>query len=252
MRLFGCVCGQFHSTAAGMGMTGGDRPVRAPVPFYVIEHRSGVTLFDCGLHADVGNADDPYRQALQSQGLDVTFDASDTVSSHLERLEIDPARVRYVVLSHLHFDHSGGLHQVPNATLVVQRREWAAGGDAEIAARYFLPRRYFDLGHQVLQIDGEHDLFGDGSVVCLPSYGHTPGHQSLRVRSAAGDHILVSDACYNAEVVDTRMFPEFSDHAAMNRSLDGLLALRDPGTVMVFGHDPAQWADAPVLPSART
>ena len=42
-----------------------------------------------------------------------------------------------------------------------------------------------------------------------------------------------------------------SDHAAMNRSLDALLALREPETVMVWGHDPAQWGDAPVLPSAR-
>ena len=90
------------------------------------------------------------------------------MTAHLERLDIDPARVRYVVLSHLHFDHSGGLHQIPNATLVVQRREWEAGFDREVAASYFLPRRYFDLGHQVQLIDGEHDLFGDGSAVCVP------------------------------------------------------------------------------------
>jgi glyoxylase-like metal-dependent hydrolase (beta-lactamase superfamily II) len=249
MRLFGCVCGQFHSPAEGMGMTGGR--VSVPVPFYVIEHPEGVTLFDCGLHAAVGDAEDPYRTALQSQGLDVTFAAEDTVASHLERLDIDPARVRYVVLSHLHFDHAGGLHQVPNATLVVQQREWAAGFDADMAARYFLAKRFFNLGHQVQLVDGEHDLFGDGAVVCVPSYGHTPGHQSLRVKSAQGDHILVSDACYNGQVAESRSFPTYSDQAAMNRSLDTLLALREPDTVMVFGHDPDQWGDKALLPSAR-
>jgi N-acyl homoserine lactone hydrolase len=134
---------------------------------------------------------------------------------------------------------------------VVQSTEWAAGGDREMAARYFLPRRFFDLGHKLQLVDGEHDLFGDGSVVCIPSFGHTPGHQSLRVRSAAGDHILVGDACYNCEVVETRDFPVFADHAAMNASLDRLLAMKDPGTVMVFGHDPAQWGERAVLPSAR-
>jgi N-acyl homoserine lactone hydrolase len=251
MRLFGCVCGQFHSTAAGMGMRGGDERVTAPVPFYVIEHPDGVALFDCGLHAAVGDADDPYRQALQSQGLDVTFGPEDTVASHLQRLDIDPGRVRYIVLSHLHFDHAGGLHQVPNATLVVQKAEWAAGFEPEIAARYFLPRRYYDLGHEVRLVDGEHDLFGDGAVTCVPSPGHTPGHQSLRVRSAQGDHILVSDACYNSQVVETRDFPAFSDHAAMNRSLDRLLAMREAETVMVFGHDPGQWGPDALLPSAR-
>jgi N-acyl homoserine lactone hydrolase len=250
MRLFGCVCGQFHSPAEGLGLSGGR--VVAPVPFYVIEHPDGVALFDCGLHADVGDAEDPYRKRLQSQDLDVTFGPEDTVTRHLERLDIDPGRVRYVVLSHLHFDHAGGLHQVPNATIVVQKAEWAAGFDEETARRYFLPRPYYDLGHQVELVEGEHDLFGDGAVTCLPSPGHTPGHQSLRVRTGQGDHILVSDACYSSQVAETRNFPTFSDHAAMNRSLDGLLARREAGTVMVFGHDPGQWGERPVLPSLRT
>src|SRR5262249_16617367 len=157
---------------------------------------------------------------------------------HLQRLEIDPDRVRYVVVSHLHFDHVGGLKDLPNATLVVQRREWEAGFDRDVANHYGLRKRYFDFGHAVLQVEGGHDLFGDGSVSLIPSYGHTPGHQSARVRSEAGDHILVGDACYHCAVVETRRFPEFSDHDAMNRSLDHLLSLRGPETVMVFGHDP--------------
>jgi len=249
MRLFGCVCGQFHSPAAELGMSGGR--VQVPVPFYVIEHPDGVALFDCGLHAALADPEDSYRRRLRRQDLDVSFGPQDTVTQHLARLEIDPAKVRYVVLSHLHFDHAGGLHQIPNATLVVQRAEWTAGFDDEVARRYFLPRRFFDLGHDVQLIDGQHDLFGDGAVTCLPSPGHTPGHQSLRVRSAAGDHILVSDACYNSQVVESRSFPAYSDHATMNRSLDALLALREPATVMVFGHDPAQWGEAPVLPARR-
>jgi N-acyl homoserine lactone hydrolase len=250
MRLFGCVCGQFHSPAEGLGMTGGR--VVAPVPFYVIDHPDGVALFDCGLHAAVGDAEDPYRKALQSQDLDVTFGPEETVTRHLERLDIDPARVRWVVLSHLHFDHAGGLHQIPNATLVVQRQEWAAGFDADMAARYFLPKQYYDLGHAVQLVDGEHDLFGDGSAVCVPSPGHTPGHQSLRVRGPQGDHILIADACYNSQAAETRSFPAFADQAAMNRSLDNLIALAAPDTVLVYGHDPAQWGEAPVLPSLRT
>jgi hypothetical protein len=43
----------------------------------------------------------------------------------------------------------------------------------------------------VVQIDGEHDVFGDGSVICLPTYGHTPGHQSLKCRHAGGEVVLV-------------------------------------------------------------
>ena len=250
LNLFGCVCGHFHSPAEGLGMVG-DRVV-VPVPFYVIEHRDGVALFDCGLHLKLRNPDYRFRVALKSQHLDFTFGEQDTVSSHLLRLEIDPARVRYVVLSHLHFDHAGGLHQIPNASIVVQRREWEAGFDDELANRYFLRRRFFDLGHQVKLIDGEHDLFGDGTVTCIPSFGHTPGHQSLRVRGNHGDYILVGDACYNSLVVKSRNFPNFSDHTEMNRSLDKLLAMRGRTTAMIFGHDPEQWGETAILPSTRS
>ncbi len=251
VRLFGCVCGQFHSPGEGLGMTPGQR-VTVPVPFYVIEHPDGAALFDCGCPESMSRPGDTYLEALRKEDLDVTLDPQDVLTKHLERLEIDADRVRYAVVSHLHFDHAGGLKDLPNATLVVQKREWEAGWDKPVADHYGLRKRYFDHGHQVLQVDGEHDLFGDGAVMLIPSFGHTPGHQSARVKSDAGEHLLIGDACYHAEVVETRRFPEFSDAGAMNRSLDRLLDLRGPDTVMVFGHDPAQWGETPVLPARRS
>ena len=250
LRLFGCVCGQFHTEPAGLGISGEGR-IAAPVPFYVLDHPSGVALFDCGLPAAMVDEEDDFRKLLRAASVDASLTPEETVSSHLERLDIDPARVSKVVLSHLHFDHAGGLGELPNATLVVQRREWEAGFDPEISRKYQVFKQFFDHGHQVQLVDGEHDLFGDGSAVCVPSHGHTPGHQSLRVRSDQGDHILVGDACYACEVVETRQFPRFADHAAMNVSLDALLALREPETVMVFGHDATQWGERQVLPSTR-
>jgi glyoxylase-like metal-dependent hydrolase (beta-lactamase superfamily II) len=71
------------------------------------------------------------------------------------------------------------------------------------------------------------------------------------VRNDRGDHILVGDACYACEVAETRVFPDYSDHEAMNRSLDALLAMREADTVMVWGHDRGQWGEAPVLPASR-
>lgn len=249
INLFGCVCGRFHAPGASMGMAA--ERVSVPIPFYVIEHPDGVALFDTGLHEALMDADGDLRNRLRATGQDASLEPQETLLSHLERLEIDPARVRYAVLSHLHFDHAGGLTYLPNATVVVQRREWEAGTSREEARRYALLPQFFDLGHAMKLIDGEHDLFGDGAVTCVPTPGHTPGHQSLRVRSAMGDHILLADACYNGEALRSRNFPAMSDAAAMGASLDRILATAGPRTVTVFGHDPGQWDVTPVLAATR-
>lgn len=249
INLFGCVCGRFHAPGSSMGVAA--ERVAVPIPFYVIEHPDGVALFDTGLHESLTDPDDDYRVRLRTTGQDAELRPEESLPRHLERLEIDPARVRYAVLSHLHFDHAGGLAHLPNATVVVQRREWEAGVDAAQRARYALPRRFFDLGHDLRLLDGEHDLFGDGAVTCIPTPGHTPGHQSLRVQSAMGDHILLADACYNGEALRTRTFPAMSDAATMGASLDRVLATAGPRTVTVFGHDPGQWDGAPVLAATR-
>ncbi len=89
------------------------------------------------------------------------------MKSRLEAIDRDPGKIDFIVNSHLHFDHAGGNELVPNATMVVQKREWQAAQDPETAAKVGFFRADFDHGHKVMQVDGEHDLFGDGSVVCL-------------------------------------------------------------------------------------
>src|SRR6185295_13469531 len=128
---------------------------------------------------------------------------------------------------------------VPNARVVVQRREWQAGRDPDLSTANHFDRKNYDTGHDVLEIDGEHDLFGDGTVVCVPTYGHTPGHQSLRVRLDAGDVVLTSDACYLRRTLDTLHLPPIvHDRDAMTASLHRLRALRDGGARLIYGHDP--------------
>src|SRR5262249_12264040 len=148
----------------------------------------------------------------------------------LATLDTDVGDIAFLVNSHLHYDHSGGNHQIPNARLVVQRPEWEAGHQPEaIAANYYQPQDY-DLGHDILVVDGEHDLFGDGSVVCVPTYGHTPGHQALRVRCEHGDVVLAADACYLRRTLEELHLPGIvHDRDAMLRSLHALRALRAAG-----------------------
>jgi glyoxylase-like metal-dependent hydrolase (beta-lactamase superfamily II) len=153
-----------------------------------------------------------------------------------------------LINSHFHFDHVGGNALIPNATMLVQRREWDAGMDADAARHGYNPRD-FDLGHKLRLVDGEHDVFGDGSVVCLPTHGHTAGHQSLRLRLAGGEVVLAADACYFCRTLRERRLPRHvHDGEAMLASLDRLEALERGGARIFFGHDPDFWHGVPQAP----
>ncbi|MFL3020832.1 MAG: MBL fold metallo-hydrolase [Candidatus Poriferisodalaceae bacterium] len=93
------------------------------------------------------------------------------------------AGVNNIIFSHLHFDHCGGTSLIPNARIIVQNAEWDSAHHPKLIEHEVYNPADFDLGHDVLKIDGTHDVFGDGSVMCIPTPGHTAGHQSLRVNS---------------------------------------------------------------------
>jgi N-acyl homoserine lactone hydrolase len=134
--------------------------------------------------------------------------------------------------------------------MLVQRSEWEAGMDPDIAEPHGYNRRDFDLGHKRLLIDGEHDVFGDGSVICLATYGHTPGHQSLRVRLDGGEVVLAADSCYFCRTLRERRLPRrVHDRAAMLASLDRLAALEAGGARIFYGHDPEFWQTVPQAPA---
>ncbi len=192
LAVYALTCGWLEGELGHL-MEGGEGRIRLPIPAYLIEHPNGTALFDTGMHPDC-QLDPAARVGARIAGL-FAFDyhRGEEISARLAALGRDPARIDLIVNSHFHFDHCGGNAQIPNATLVVQRREWDAGMAADIAAQRGFNPRDFDLGHKLRLIDGEHDVFGDGSAVCLPTHGHTPGHQSLKLRLAGGDIVLAAD-----------------------------------------------------------
>lgn len=91
-----------------------------------------------------------------------------------------------------------------------------------------------------MQVEGEHDLFGDGAIVTVPTFGHTPGHQSLKVLLPAGDVVLAADAWYFKRTLDDLHLPKLvHNRAQMLDSLPLLRRLRGAGARIFYGHDPS-------------
>jgi len=249
LNVYALTCGHLEGELGHL-MEGEEGRIRLPIPSYLIEHPKGTALFDTGMHPDCQH-DPAGRVGARIAGL-FTFDyrSGEEIAARLTALGRDPARIDLIINSHFHFDHVGGNAQIPNATLIVQRREWDAGMDPDSAARRGFNPRDFDLGHKLRLVDGEHDVFGDGSVVCLPTHGHTPGHQSLKLRLPGGEIVLAADSCYFCRTLRERRLPQFAyDREAMLASLDRLAALEAAGARIFFGHDPEFWQTVPQAPA---
>ena len=159
-----------------------------PVICFLISHPSGHVLVDTGVHRQA-IADPVGRLGERRAGLFRLRSApTDEVVSQLALLGLVPDDVRYVVNSHFHFDHCGGNEFFPRSTFLVQRPEMEAARQVLAGAtmRYSPSPVDFDHPLDYRLVDGEHDVFGDGQVVLVPTYGHTPGHQSVRVRDRQG------------------------------------------------------------------
>lgn len=225
---------------------GGDTTMEVPVPAWLIRHGDDLALFDCGMHRDL-TAPGPMRDVVELFfGLGIDDDRM--IDARLRAAEVDPGDIDVVVLSHLHFDHVGGLAQIPNARVLVQAAEWAAGFDADLAAANSFNPLDFDLGHDVVRVDGDHDVFGDGRVTCVATPGHTPGHQSLRVRLADREIVLCADCAYFGETLAGGPLPAIGhDHAQQAASIERLVGLRSAGAVLVPGHDAQVMANLPAM-----
>jgi N-acyl homoserine lactone hydrolase len=248
LRLFAFTCGWLEGDL-GYLMEGGAGRAALPIPAYLIEHPQGTMLFDTGMHPDCQRDPAGRVSSHVTQLFSFNYRPGEEISARLEAIGRDPARIGIVANSHFHFDHVGGNALIPNATMIVQRREWEAGMDPDAAARRGFDRRDFDLGHKVMLLDGEHDVFGDGSVLCLPTYGHTPGHQSLKLRLNTGEIVLAADSCYFCRTLREKRLPQnVYDREAMLASLDLLARLEANGARIFFGHDSEFWKTVPQAP----
>jgi N-acyl homoserine lactone hydrolase len=237
IRLFAFSCGWLQATVGFFIEGGGAEMLRSPVPSYLIDHPKGLALFDTGLGLRF-RTEAGFRLAPDQQGFEL--DESADIAFRLRQMGIDPGDVRWLINSHLHADHCGGNASIPNATLVIQKPELDYARAQDGSSLYSVAD--WDHGHKVLALNGEHDLYGDGSVVLVPSYGHTPGHQCARVRLPGGDVMLTADCCYLKRSLDElKPAAHNYDQEASVNVLCKLADLRRGGTRIFYGHDGEFW-----------
>jgi len=251
LRLYAMTCGWLSLPEVALIEGGSEAHLRIPVPCYLIVHPRGTALFDSGLGRACQAEDTDTYMGDFAALMEVEFHAGEEISTRLESVDVDVSRVDFLINSHLHFDHAGGNELVSGARLIVQKPEWEAAHEPDLIASVGYKPVDYDLGHDVMTVEGDHDVFGDGSVVCIPTYGHTPGHQSLRIALGDGDIVLTGDACYLRQTLAELRLPPgaASNREAMRASLERLRALEARGARIFYGHDPEFWKSVPQAPA---
>lgn len=228
-----------------------------PVPAFLIEHPSeGPVLIDTGMPAlaasDMAAALSPTAKRLH----EVRMRAEDGIAEQLRARGVDPAAIATVLMTHLHFDHSAGMPEIPNATFAASAAEFK-GADGSAPARLLAgynrahyagrPRRVLDFAGSKAWEGFRHslDVFGDGSVRALSTPGHTAGHVSYAVATGAGPVLIVGDLAYTRSAIFGDAEPGLRAKPKLLR--DSLAQLRGHArahgdTVVIPGHDPTVWA----------
>ncbi len=180
--------------------------VQDPYFFYVIKHPEGTIMFDSGTHPDLGT--DPHKRIGDAaDDFQVILEPGDRVDRRLATIGLEPGDIDMVVQSHLHFDHAGCLYMFPDTPVMVQREELAFAKQPPIYQELIYIADDFAGVKNWIEIDGDHDIFGDGRVMALSTPGHSKGHQSLMVRTDRQVIILLADATYLLEKMRQRLLP---------------------------------------------
>jgi N-acyl homoserine lactone hydrolase len=236
-----------------------DRWVELPVPAFLVEHPgAGPILIDTGLHPSVAVTPAKNLGRLAARPFrELKMEPEQAVSAQLREKGIPARDVKVVVMTHLHLDHASAIAEFPEATFVVSKAEWeAATGHGRLQGYV---KRQFDhaFDYRLLDFDGpdaesfsgfgrSFDLFGDGSLRCVYTPGHTAGHLSVVLRLKAREVLLAGDAIFLRRTLDDMRLPYLTadDHLFL-RSLREIrqYAKETPDALIVPSHDWQAWQE---------
>jgi N-acyl homoserine lactone hydrolase len=215
---------------------------------YLIKHAKGWFLWDSGMSDAI--AEKP-QGVSAANGL-LTLWVRKTLASQLRELDLGPSAIERIAFSHFHADHVGNANLFTKAMLYVQQAEYDAAFGPDAAKFGFQRPTYEKLeANPTTKLQGDHDVFGDGSVMILATPGHTPGHQSLLVRlRKRGAVVLSGDMVHFQENWEQRRIPARNYNAEQSeKSMARIAALLIAEHAELWiNHDKAQSARIPKAP----
>lgn len=225
------------------------RDINIPITMWIIDHPKGLVVYDTGNNVAIsdGSCTSHWTEGLCSFLLPGQTRA-DVIDKQLEKLGYSVDDVKIVITSHSHLDHIGNIEMFPNAIHVIQKIElyqawWPETfqrGGAHVIADYDDARDF-----NFLTLEGDYDLFGDGSILILSTPGHTLGHQSVKLKlPQTGTVILSQDAIWMEENLEGPGYVAGLNYSILDYwdSVHRLTMMRDIEDVPLwFGHSINQW-----------
>lgn len=247
IRLYALDCGRIQVKDMAMFSDTGEyngKPGVLSDPCFVIRHPKGILVWDTGLGDKLAETKGGIDIPVGHMQVDVTL------LDQLKAIGLAPADVTYLSFSHTHFDHTGNANEFPGSTWILNK--------AEIAWAESKPGAFVNIDTfsdyktaRTQMIDGDYDVFGDGSVMILKTPGHTPGHQSLELKlKKSGVVILSGDLFHQRDNYKFRRVPPFNvERADTLASIDRVnTILKNTKGRLVVQHDAGDFKSLPKFP----
>jgi N-acyl homoserine lactone hydrolase len=204
---------------------------------FLVVHPRGTLLWDVGIIPDAqippGGVEIPAGRGGNANK------AAKTLKSQLAAVGYTPRDITYLAVSHSHADHTANANDYAASTWLVQKAERDVMF-SEQARKQAAFANYSGLEHsKTTLLEGDHDVFGDGTVMLISTPGHTPGHQSLFVKLAStGPVVLTGDLYHYAAERTLKKVPNMDNKeqsAASRAKIDDLL--QRTGAQLWIQHD---------------
>ncbi len=187
----------------------------------------------------------------------IVYHLDKTLTDQLATIGLKTTDITYVALSHTHGDHIGNVRLFPDSTVLIQRAEyeWISSPDGpndNVNQLKALARKLMGTPKHLKLLDGDTDVFGDGSVTLVSTPGHTPGSQSLMVHlKNSGFIILSGDVVHLEENFEKDTVPSLNtDKAASIASMERIKRMIATYKAKFFiNHDKAESDTLKLIPA---